>query len=188
MELQRGLRDLIFDREVTTGSAYLRSVAGAPELKLIREIRVFWQLLNLERFCPLSGQLLKRLGAYESMVDAYAAHDAVPQYRQELGPHFLAFLAGHGQEPLIRSVAGFELALLAAKRGEPGERAIGWPAHPYEVLGALLSGGDLQARAGRYETRVSAQIEGFFTVADLGGAPAPSQSATASVRSTTASE
>ncbi|HYN50749.1 MAG TPA: hypothetical protein VES62_07470 [Thermoleophilaceae bacterium] len=142
-------------------------MAAGPELQLVREIRTFWQLLNLERFCPLTARLLKRLKRYEAAVEAYAGSNTLPFYRQELGPQFLAYVAAEMDDDLIRAVAAFELAMLRAKRPEPGEWSIDWPASPYQVLASLLGGAELHIEPGRYRTLVSAQYKQVFVVQRL---------------------
>jgi len=163
-DVQRGLRDLIAGRDVHLADPYLSRVAAGPELSVVREIRTFWHLLNLERYCPLTARLLKRRERYEATVQAYAGSNTLPSYRQELGPQFLAYVAAEMDDDLIRAVAAFELAVLRAKRAEPGEWSIDWPASPYEVLASLLNSSDLDLQPGKYRTLVSAQYTPIFVV------------------------
>jgi hypothetical protein len=160
---QRGLLALIKGREASADDAYLRCVAGSPELALVREIALWWRAFQLTAQCRFTSRLLKRLGCFDALVAAYFNDNPTSPFIEELGRHFLASLGMHS-DPLVRSVAQFERAFLDARAGSPQSFEVLWDRHPDFVIRALEEGAELPAPEPEfcYRMQIARRLPGMF--------------------------
>jgi hypothetical protein len=166
---QRQLRDLIKRRPLTEApDGYVASVAGSPELQLIHEIDRWWRCLGLRRACPLICRLLVQRDQWDRCVSSFIRDCHVPGQVDAAAPLFLEHVATVAFDELVIAVARFERAYLAAGRGERRPVTVAWPQEPYGVLRCLLRSEPVPSPDGeRWTTRVSAEVEGFFSVAPV---------------------
>lgn len=150
-------------------SSYERELAQSPSLAVVRDIARWWRAYQLERYCLITSGLLQVQGDFEAAVaDFYETTQNVPAWIEDAGDAFLRFIARR-PDPVAASLAEFEAALIAARKGElMSGRVIDWNVHPYEVLRTALS----QKMAnewtpGRFQTLVSSNIDGYFTVFEM---------------------
>jgi hypothetical protein len=133
---QRGLLNLIKGRGAPPEDAYLRQVAGSAELAIVREIAVWWRAFQIEDQCHFTSRLLKRRGCFDTAVTTYFNNNATSPFVEELSHDFLSCLRHH-DDPLVRAVSQFELALLKVRAGSTECVEIHWDRHPNEVILAL---------------------------------------------------
>ena len=154
-EQQRALLGLIKKRAVTLGQdEYLRRIAQSDELLLAREIAVWWRALGIERNCPQTSLLLKKLGRFEPVVEAFYCRCSTSPYMEEMGRQFLTELSGDA-DPLLAAMARFELAIQRFAAGEDGEFVIEWDRDPNQVLAALRDNGPLPLPDGSHQITIS---------------------------------
>jgi len=148
---------------------YERDLAQSPSLAVVRDIARWWRAYQLELYCLITSGLLQVQGDFDAAVaDFFESTPNVPAWIEEAGNAFLAFIARR-PDPVAASLAQFEAAMIAAKQGElPAATVINWGVHPYEVLRSALSQKiPQQYTAGRFQTLVSSNIEGYFTVFEM---------------------
>jgi hypothetical protein len=156
-ELQRAMRDLIRGEQVAD-DPYIREASECVGLQVTRDTIRGWQQFRLTRNCRLTTAILRACGTFDEVLRSI---DCNSPYIEELSRAFLRRSCEHG-DPLVASVASFERALL---REDDGEETIAWPCNTYEVLGALLQGGEVrQLAAAPHQTIVSKRIPGLFRV------------------------
>jgi len=139
---QRGLLDLVKNRGGVPEDPYLRRVHGSRELAMVRKIALWWRAFALQAQCRVTAPLLKRLGCFDALVGAYFDTNATSPFVEELSLDFLASLHRH-DDPLIRAMAQFEHALLAARGGSKDDCEILFDRNPDLVVLALESGDEL---------------------------------------------
>jgi len=150
-----GLIDAITGRGAHSAAAQPRCVPVSGALGVVRETALVWRALQLERQCPFTARLLRRLGCFESvLIDYFAVTAAWPDF-EELSRDFLHSLR-FDDNALIRAVSQFELAALQAKAGRGEVFEILWDRDPDAVLSALQNNGALPApaTAGGYRVRM----------------------------------
>jgi len=136
---QRGLLELIKGRGVVAEDPYLCSVAASREIEILREIAVWWRVFQIEAQCHFTARLLKRLGCLHETVALYFATNRTSPFVEELSRDFLKWLRFH-DNPLVRTVAEFEWALLEV-RGDSSETfQVLWDRHPDLFFKSLESG------------------------------------------------
>lgn len=152
---QHSLLALIKKRPLPPGERdeYLERVAASDELGLLREIALWWRTLGIERNCPFTTNLLKKLARFEPAVDAFYCRHATSPYMEEMAIQFLETLTPDA-DPLVRSLASFELALLRVAEGDTREFVIEWDRDPAAVLAALRSTDPLPEANGRHRITV----------------------------------
>jgi hypothetical protein len=156
-ELQRAMRDLIRGKPFAD-DPYVRAAAECVGLQVTRDTIRGWQQFRLTRNCRLTTAILRARGTFEEVL---RSTDCNSPYIEELSRAFLR-RSCEQVDPVVASVASFERALL---REDDGEETIAWPCDPYEVLGALLQGGEVpQVAAAPHQTIVSKRIPGLFRV------------------------
>jgi len=169
MTLQTTLQQLVRGSyEVSPGDEpYIRAVAMSPHLTMVREVVRWWRAYGVGRFCVLTATLLKRRGVFEATISDFVRSEAITPYAEELGELFLTY-ASRSSEPLLASVAQFELALVRAKKGDRTQWTIAWPCDPHAVLLWLTAPpvADLKAAAGVYATIVSRSRPDMFEVVE----------------------
>ena len=158
-EQQRGLLRLLKKRgTVTADDEYLLRVSRSDELGLAREIAVWWRALGIERNCPQTSLLLKRLGRFEPTVESFYCEHSTSPYMEEMARQFLLSLSSDS-DPLLAALASFELACTRLAAGEDGEFVINWDRDPNQVFQALQSNGALPAPDGNHVVKLSRQSD-----------------------------
>ena len=145
--------------------AYLRRVSESGDLKEARRNIFLWRIYVLERTCVLTFALLGQLHLLDESVADFIAHHNISPFRETQGPAFLEGLSGH-REPLIASVARFELALSRVRQGDPRRHVVPWSVDPRPVLNALARGlpVDVEADACACRILVSRDLPFLFEV------------------------
>jgi uncharacterized protein (UPF0276 family) len=158
-ELQRAMRDLIHG-DVVADDPYIAAAARSAGLAVTRDTIRGWLRFRLDRNCRLTSAILRRRDVYDEVLSS-TEHGTSSPFIEELTAVFLNAACERG-DPLVRSVASFERALL---RDDDAEERVDWPCDPYEILGALLQGNDIpDLPAAPYQTIVSKRIDGLFRV------------------------
>ena len=159
---QRGLLDLVKNRGHVPRDPYLRQVANSRELTMVRKIALWWRAMSLEAQCRFTARLLKRLGCFDARVGDYFDRHATSPFIEELSLGFLASLHDHG-DPLVRSIAQFERALLNIRSGSADTYEIEWDRNPDRVVLALERADELPACEPncRYRMQVSRDLPGM---------------------------
>lgn len=113
----------------------------------------------LESDCPWTVRLLKRLGRFQSAVEALYGAPNVSPFAEKAAEHFL-FKMSASAEPLVAAMARLELALMRMIEGSTDEYLVEWDRDPEALFQALRSGGALpHPEPGvRYRTYVSRAV------------------------------
>lgn len=160
--LQRDLRRLLTDPGAQCSTHYAEQLKSSNRLVLLQECILNWRELTIETSCPLTSRMLTVKRTRISKV-ANLKRGSSP-FSEVLARDFLTGLSAH-DDPLIASIAQFELALLDLREGHSEPRTIQWKTEPNEVLAVLLFGGSLdEVRPGAYLMTVSPDIPGGFRV------------------------
>jgi hypothetical protein len=143
-EYQKTLLDLMKGR--TTAAPFtdphLAELAQSPGLGLLREIAVWWRGFAVETNCPWTAQLLKKLGEFDSSVEAFYRGQNVSAYVEKAGEQFLLQMSSN-PVPLVAAMARFELALMKVKQGDAETHCVEWDRNPEQVFQFLKSVRDL---------------------------------------------
>ncbi|MBI1807674.1 MAG: hypothetical protein HYR76_11545 [Ignavibacteria bacterium] len=165
--LQKKLLHLLKSRyEVTAeDDAYIRSIAQSIHLGLVKEIAVWWRMLGIEQYCPLTSSLLKQQHLFDEIVKEYFNNHAISPFIETLGIAFLDELSCH-QNTLIAATAQFERALIKVKLGDSACYTVDWEYHPHLVLNNILTSNPDHAHytRGLYRTIISARYPHLFEV------------------------
>jgi hypothetical protein len=162
---QRGILALLKSAEPVQSDDYLRQIAGSDELRLAREVVLWWHAFRIERYCPLTSALLKQLNSFEPSVKRVFHAAVLSHFIEETGAAFLEVMSTH-QDGLVAAVAQFEYALLRVKLGDAEEYRIVWDSDPRSVLEALVNDTvlDLPAWRGSYVTVVRRDLPQMIQV------------------------
>ena len=138
---------------------HLIELARSRGLGLLREVAVWWRGFAVESACPWTARLLKKLGSFQSCVEAFYREQNVSPYVEKAGEQFL-FKMSASPEPLVFAMARLELALMRVRQGSPDEYLVEWDRNPELVFQALRSGSELaEAEPGaRYCMYISRDI------------------------------
>ena len=79
---------------------------------------------------------MKRLGCFESYVEAHFRKHPIPPSIEELTAQFLSSLQRH-EDPLLRAVASLELACIQSNITPERSTTIFWDRDPNQVMDAL---------------------------------------------------
>ncbi len=143
---------------------YVQAIATSPQLDMLREVTLWWREYDVERTCVLTASLLSRRGLLQDMVKHYVAQPGYSPFISEMTTSFLGLMGEH-PDRVISAMAKFELAVIAAKRGEPGERVIDWTCDPRSVLNGTVS--ETPETVPRFRTIVSRDLPGFVQLSSL---------------------
>jgi hypothetical protein len=162
---QRALVGVLQGGAAHPSDPYLCRVVTSPNLDLVRDIGRWWKAFGIEEWCPLTSALLTQQGRFHEIVSAFCRRPDLSQYMEQTGAVFLTELSADG-DPLTRSVARFELAMIQAAKGElAGTVWVSWDHHPLQVLVRLIKGEPAAASdQGRFRTRVSVDLPRLFDV------------------------
>ncbi len=155
-EQQRALLALIKKRPLRLDGSdeYLERVAASGQLGLLREIALWWRALGIERNCPFTAKLLKRIGRFDLAVEAFYCRHATSPYMEEMATQFLE-VAGADPDALVRAVAGFDLAMLRVAQGDTRAFVIQWDRDPAAALTSIRSGDPLPEPDGCHQITIS---------------------------------
>lgn len=147
--------------------AYIREVAQSKELAEGRKNIHLWRVYVLERTCPLTIGLLRRRKLLEETLDAFIMQQNISPFRETQGPAFLERMGRH-DDPLLASVAQFELALMKVRQGDAGSYVIPWNVEPHGVLHSLARDVSFpdDIPAGDYEIVVSGGLPGQLRISE----------------------
>jgi hypothetical protein len=144
--------------------AYLSQVAGSEALDVTRYIGLWWREYSIEQWCALTCALLKQRGTFTDTVRRFSLLEGLSRYIEEVGDRFLETMGAH-PDPLVASVAGFELALIRAAQGDDTPRVIEWDREPGQVVASLVEGRSVEdCPVGRYRTQVSPRLPQLFEI------------------------
>jgi hypothetical protein len=140
---QLGLLAMLRDRPTELPSdPWLQSVAKSDGLKMIHRIAGWWQRFQIEGQCRYTSRLMKRLGCFEQYVEEYFNIHPTPPSIEELTSQFLSSVK-QDNDPLLSSVAHFELACLRLNDEISSTDIVTWDRDPSQVLLALENFGTL---------------------------------------------
>jgi len=144
---------------------YLRRIADSGELRLAREVVLWWHAFRIERYCPLTSALLKRLQQFDPCIEQVCRNRVLSHFVEETGAAFLCAMRTH-PDGLVAAVAQFEDALLRVKLGDADEYRIVWECNPRDVVEALVNDTplDRDAARGSYVTVVSGSLPQMIQV------------------------
>jgi hypothetical protein len=109
--------------------------------------------------CPWTVRLLKRLGRFQSAVEALHWEPGVSRSIENAGEQFL-FKMSASPDLLVAAMARLELALMRMIEGSTDEYLVEWDRNPEALFQALRSGGELPPPEPgvRYRTYVSRAV------------------------------
>ena len=143
---------------------YFAEVARSRNLELVREISLWWRAVGIETACPFTSALLKTRGLFDALIRECSRAEGSSPFIAEQAAAFLERSVAH-EDPLLRSVARFELALIRIGAGSRQEYVVEWQHDPLRVLDALLRGEP--GEAGLWRTVVARHLpHGFRVVGD----------------------
>lgn len=166
-ELQTKLLGLIKNSYQPTQSddPYLHEVAISPNLKLIREIALWWRQNHVMRYCFFTAGFLKATNQMEAATARYFQSNNHSSFIEEIGPHFLKWLITQ-ETGILSVIARFELGMMAVTNGECYQDTIMWPCDPFLVMHGLIQGDLPQQLTGDtfHQMIISDKITGGFEV------------------------
>jgi hypothetical protein len=170
-ELQRALRDTLRRPEEVPSTddpelaAYLASVSGSGRAKILVHVIHAWRAYDVERSCPLTTAALRASGWWEQALTQFDVGQPVSPFIDRLAPQFLEALIDHS-DSLVATVARFERAILAVRRGSEERFMVWWDREPTSALAQLLTGEAVAEaeRSGSYLTIVASDQPMLFTV------------------------
>lgn len=145
--------------------AYIQRVADSKDLKEARKNILMWRFYVLERTAALTVTLLQQRGLLTEMLNAFIARSNISPFRETQAPAFLEMMSKHS-DPLVASVAQFELAFLKVREGDTGQYVVRWAVEPHSVLHCLARNKPLATDipAGTYEILVDRELPGCFRI------------------------
>jgi hypothetical protein len=169
MNIAQHQRDLfrlvtLGDDRIGADDPYIKAVAQSPQLEMLREVILSWREFDVERSCVLTSALLRRLGIFKELVREFASRGPISPFVEKLGEAFLEGVSAYGN-PVVASMARFELAILKVKHGDSSEYSVDWPCDPRPVLNgeaAGENGGPLG-----YRTVISVRIPGLVQLIEI---------------------
>jgi hypothetical protein len=144
---------------------YIWKVAGSKDLEEGRRNIFLWRTWVLERTCALTVRLLRRRSLFDATLRAFMQETNISPFRETQAPAFLETLREH-RDPLVRSVAQFELALGKVRDGDESTYTIPFTVDPYVILNCLANDMPLNEplAEGMYGVVVSGRLKGYFRV------------------------
>lgn len=146
--------------------AYFHKVSQSRDLEEARGNILLWRVYVLERACVLTFALLKQRDLLKEALDAFITQYNISPFRETQPPDFLEALSTH-DDPLIASVAQFELSLWKVKQGDPGSYRISWSIEPHTILHNLAKGIPIDEKSvpqGDYQILVSRDLPLLFQI------------------------
>jgi hypothetical protein len=147
-DMQRALGVVLRQRDATQVTndpelaAYLASVATSGRVEILTHIIRSWCAYDIARACPLTAIALRARGRLEQTLDALIREPVPSPFIERLADSVLARLGGH-DDPLVASVAQFERAYLAVRRGSDQRFSVWWDREPLAALAQILRGSQI---------------------------------------------
>jgi hypothetical protein len=139
---QRGALALIKSRPLENVDPWLKQVAESNQLRMLREIALWWRKFQLGIQCMYTARLMRRLGEFESSVEEYFTSAATSPFIEELSRVWLRSLERH-PDSAVRCVAAFERCVIERRAGFSAATEILWDRDPRLVFDALDNGSPL---------------------------------------------
>lgn len=117
---------------------YLQKLVNSSDLKLAQEVIQWWKSYRIERFCPLTSELLKQLNLFDKETEQFEPKEINYHYIENVGMAFLSYMCDN-ELPLISSLSQFEYALIKVKRGDDKGYIVHWDQDPIPVINSLVS-------------------------------------------------
>lgn len=138
--LQTNLLSLIKSREceLALSDNYLSCVAASDNLKFIRKSALWWRRIQIEKYCPLTTNLLKASEKFELEVSDFFTECNYSIFREEVGIQFLEFIISKNLNALQQCVSEFELSVIQLKLGKKIVYKKEWLFEPYAIISALI--------------------------------------------------
>jgi hypothetical protein len=146
--------------------AYFHNVSQSKDLQEARGNIFLWRVYVLERACVLTFALLKQRNLLEQELEAFIRQHNISPFRETQPPDFLEALTSH-DDPLIASVAQFELSLWKVKQGDSGSYTVDWSIEPHTILYNLAKNlpiDEESAPEGDYQILISGEIPSLFEI------------------------
>ncbi|HLK90383.1 MAG TPA: hypothetical protein VKZ18_10840 [Polyangia bacterium] len=144
---------------------HIRTVAQSRDLEEAKRNIFLWRVYVLERTCALTFTLLRQRGRLASTIGGFIAGTNISPFRETQAPAFLETLSA-SDDPLVASVARFELALMLVREADARSYTIEWNVDPHSVLDSLARNLPLDEAAprGTYQTLVSRELPSHFII------------------------
>ena len=146
--------------------AYFHRVSQSRDLEEARGNIFLWRVWVLERNCVLTFTLLKQRNLLKQELDVFIRQHNISPFRETQPPDFLAALGSH-DDPLIASVAKFELSLWKVKQGDPASYTVSWPVEPHSILNNLAKNIPIDEESvpkGDYQILISRDLPFMFQI------------------------
>jgi len=145
--------------------AYFHRVSQSKDLEEARGNIFLWRVYVLERACVLTFTLLKQRNLLKQELDAFIRQHNISPFRETQPPDFLEALSSH-DDPLIASVAQFELSLWKVREGDPGSYTVYWAVEPHTILNNLAKNIPIEESVpeGDYQILVSRDLPSLFQI------------------------
>jgi hypothetical protein len=155
---------------------YFREVEASSNLRLVKKIAFWWRKVQVEQFCALTTNLLKKAGTFEDYLEKFITNNGYSAFREEVGFQFLEYLRSLELDSITRSVVQFEEAIIKKRLGHHIDVRIRWDYEPYAVISGLLHNtfSFHTLEEGRYDVSVSIyDNEGLFHVWEMSDSTGP---------------
>jgi hypothetical protein len=148
---------------------YLHAVSRSTGLKVMREVVREWRYLLLRQGCPLTSGALLGIGCFESSVEQFMAEQPLHPLAQHLAADFMTWV-GHRRDDDIASIASFEQALIAVRRGVSADPVVvSWRCAPMAAFSAALRALPLPPPHPdvTHTTEVASHLPGGFVISEI---------------------
>lgn len=171
-QLQTNLLSLIKLRQTDADMTdnYLKNVSVSDNIKFVRKNALWWRIIQIEKYCPLTSGLLKASEKFEIEIINFFKESNYSAFREEVGIQFLEFITAKNLNTLQQCVSEFELALIQLKTGKPIIYKKQWTFDPYPIIGSLLQNSFSadNLKSGFFEVSVSyKKKEELFSVREI---------------------
>jgi hypothetical protein len=146
--------------------AYFHRVSQSRDLEEARGNIFLWRVYVLERACVLTFTLLKQRNLLKQELDVFIRQHNISPFRETQPPDFLEALSSH-DDPLIASVAKFELSLWKVKQGDPASYTVSWSVEPHSILNNLAKNIPIDEESvpkGDYQILISRDLPFLFQI------------------------
>jgi hypothetical protein len=146
--------------------SYFHRVSQSRDLEEARGNIFLWRVYVLERACILTFTLLKQRNLLKQELDAFISQHNISPFRETQPPDFLETLTSH-DDPLIASVAQFELSLWKVRQGDPECYKVSWSVEPHTLLNNLAKDIPIDEESvpkGDYQIRISRDFPFLFQI------------------------
>lgn len=145
---------------------YLKELKDSVELEVTRDISIWWRTVQIEKYCVLTSNYLKKKQCFDEEVRQFYLQTNVSPYIEVMAMQFYDYLLNTTTDDLLHSLAAFEKYLIKIKRGEVIEYEVQWQYEPYAILDMLLQNKDLKPEpfTGNYTTFMASYLEDHFEV------------------------